>query len=358
MRALKLFDAVGLLGWLRVLEPVDAWASFSASQLHVPRMGGALLPASQELDTIAQIMPQLIVALAVDLPFFILLMIFIASIGGHGCHRAADRCLWDDCRACAVPWISPAEPPAPDFPKSGDICNSSSTVFPDLTGSGRPVQGGDFWDGGSGPSTRSRDVPPHQTRYWHGMSAQAGAILVQAVVVATVVIGVFRIDAAAMTIGALSACTLLANRALMPVSVLMSLGFRLMQGIEAIAPVAPLMHARPEAAGDQHNAPGNLVRGKIDLHRVSPAISRRDAACLARGFALVPRRRAGRHHRQGGMREIDHVSGSWRGSWIQRMARSRSMTAISGTLIPCAFGEPSGTCRRIPNCLISPCTKT
>ncbi|OYU48930.1 MAG: hypothetical protein CFE31_10920 [Rhizobiales bacterium PAR1] len=263
---LKLFDAVGLSAAFDLQGRLASRLLF-APPGNLPRAAGAILPGSQELEALAQIAPQLIVSLVVDVPFFVLLMIFIGAIGGP---------------IVLAPIIGVAALVAAHALAHHMAHRSHATQ---LTEARRQIQvlldsiGGIERIRATGAGRRFLSVweqifdragfAAHQNRYWHGLSAQISAVLVQAVIVAAVVIGVFRIDASGMTIGALSACTLLVNRALMPVSMLTGLVFRLIQGLEAIAQVAPLMNTPAEAGGDGQALPASGIRGKIDLHHVS-----------------------------------------------------------------------------------------
>jgi ATP-binding cassette subfamily C protein LapB len=71
-----------------------------------------------------------------------------------------------------------------------------------------------------------------------------------------------------MTVGALSAAILLVNRAMMPVSLLVGLIFRMRQGLKSAAPLAGLMTAPVEAGADRA-ASGARITGRLDFARVS-----------------------------------------------------------------------------------------
>ncbi len=262
---LKLFDAVGQSASLSLQGRLMGRLLFGRLG-DVPRAPGAIMPPAQEMDQLAQAGPQLAVALLCDLPFFLLLMILIASIAGPValvpligtmgmvalhvvCHRLAE---------------------ASHGAQSGFLKRQTQALIEGVAAQERirlTGAGGRFftrWE----RAADEAGFASHQMRYWHGIAAQGSAVLVQMVVVAAVIIGVFRIEAAAMTIGALSASILLVNRAMMPVSILTGLIFRVMQGLRAAAPLEPLLSAAIEAGADRR-AGGASIAGRIELARVS-----------------------------------------------------------------------------------------
>jgi ATP-binding cassette subfamily C protein LapB len=262
---LKLFDAVSQSAGLSLQGRLVGRLLFARSA-DIPRSPGGLMHPVQELDGLAAAAPQLIVALLVDLPFFLLLLVLLASIAGPvalaplvgtalmlGLHILCHRLAHDGHGA-----------------QSTFMRRQMQTLLESvsaqerirLTGSGPRFLG--KWERAADEAAFAQ----HEQRFWHGLAAQGSAVLVQAVIVAAVIIGVFRIDAAAMTVGALSAAILLVNRAMMPVSLLVGLIFRMRQGLKSAAPLAGLMTAPVEAGADRA-ASGARITGRLDFARVS-----------------------------------------------------------------------------------------
>ena len=78
---LKLFDAAGLSTSLALQGRVMTTLLFGPLRA-VPRTAGTVVQPLQELEALSQLAPQLFVALAVDLPFFVVILVLIGSLGG------------------------------------------------------------------------------------------------------------------------------------------------------------------------------------------------------------------------------------------------------------------------------------
>jgi ATP-binding cassette, subfamily C, bacterial LapB len=262
---LKLFDAVGQ----KTSHALQGQAM--AKLLHAPvsvlpgRSGAAVQPM-QELEQMAMIAPQLIVSLAVDLPFFVFLMVLIGSIGGpivvapvlgslllvllHSlAHIMAHRSA-----LAQGGFVRRLQQYAIDSIATQERIR--------LTGSAPHMLAG--WE----QANDDAGFANHQARYWHGLAAQGSAVIVQLVVVATIVTGVFLIEAAAMTIGALSACILLVNRSMMPVSIATGMSFRMIQILQAAGPLAAILELKAEAGGDQSLAVPDRIAGHVSLQNI------------------------------------------------------------------------------------------
>ena len=263
---LKLFDAAGAAVSLSLQGRLVGRLLFARSA-EIPRSAGAVMQPVHELEGMAQLAPQLLVSLLVDLPFFIIMIVFLASIAGPvalapligtllmvGLH-VLSHAMSHRSQAGHVGFIRRQMQAVIDAVASQERIRATSSASHFL-GS---------WEQAADQATFSA----HKMRYWHGLAAQGSAVIVQAVMVAAIVIGVFRIDASAMTIGALSAAILLVNRAMTPISIVTGQLFRAYQALEAAAAIGPLLSAPVEAGGDLRAASAASIKGRIDLHRVS-----------------------------------------------------------------------------------------
>jgi ATP-binding cassette subfamily C protein LapB len=263
---LKLFDAAGLT-MSAGLQGRVVGRLLGARSADLPSGSGAVIQPLQDLDGMANLAPQLAVSLIVDIPFFLALIVLIGSIAGpialvplagtlllvavHVlCHRLAKR--------------SQGEHGSLQRRTQQLVIDSLSAQerIRVTASAGSMLARWDMACDGAGYAL-------HRTRYWHGIAAQAAAAIVQAVIVGTLVWGVFRIDAAAMTIGALSAAMLLANRAMTPVSIATGLIFRAVQLAEQAAPIGALLAAPLEAGGDRRADGRDAIAGKLDLGAVT-----------------------------------------------------------------------------------------
>lgn len=263
---LRLFDAVGLTSSLAMQGRLVSRLVFARAGA-LPKNAGHVIPAMHELDQAALLAPQLVVALAVDLPFFLLIMLFIAAIGGPVVFAP----LIGMALLVILHIVSHVIARRSHAQQVGESRRQMQHVMDAISGAERirVTSAGETVLAGWEKAADTASFAGHLVRYWQGIAAQGGAVLVQAVIVATVVIGAYRVQDTAMTIGALSAAILLVNRAMMPVSILTSLVFRAIQLGESLAVVAPLMQASVERASDRQATPANPVAGKFDLHRVT-----------------------------------------------------------------------------------------
>ncbi len=78
-----------------------------------------------------------------------------------------------------------------------------------------------------------------------------------------VIMGVYTIGAGAMTVGALTACTMLVGRAMAPIGQLVALWFKMEHLKDSSAPVETLMRLPPEAGGDTSRAPVARARARL-----------------------------------------------------------------------------------------------
>jgi ATP-binding cassette, subfamily C, bacterial LapB len=288
---LKLFDAVGQRT-SHGLQGVAMGKLLYAPVSSLPGRSGAAVQPLQELDHLAMLAPQLIVSLAVDLPFFVFLMVLIGSIGGpiviapiigslllvllHSlAHLMAHR------SALAQGGLTRRL-------QQYAIDSIAAQERIRLTGSAPQMLAG--WE----QAVDDAGFASHQARYWHGLAAQGSAVIVQLVVVVTIVMGVFLIDQAAMTIGALSACILLVNRSMMPVSIATGMTFRMIQILQAAGPLAVILDMTTESGGDQSLAASDDIAVHLSLQQVSfryPGETR--AALNGASFTMKPGEKIG-----------------------------------------------------------------
>ena len=220
-----------------------------------PRTAGPLVQPFPELAASAQITLQFLVGLATDLPFFLVVVVVLAALGGPvalvplvgaallfavyaASHAVSHRAAADETRSAQRQWQMLIE--------SVSAIESIKAAH-----AGTRLMG--EWERRSDDAAYSA----HRPRVINGFSAQAGSFVAQMVVVATVVIGVDQIGRAAMTLGALSASMLLVSRSMTPVASLIGLFFRMRHIRATTRGLAAVMDTPPEhAAVDVAPAPG------------------------------------------------------------------------------------------------------
>lgn len=263
---LKLGDAIGHES-SHVLQARFVRRLLFAHVQKVPQQIGPIMPLIQEMEQSGRLMPQLIASVLIDLPFFIFLMLFIASIGGPVvlaplvatllvviCHVVAH---FMSRRALREAMGAQGK----QVQQVIDMVGSMERLR--ITNIGRSRMAS--WEQVSDEA----GYTGHLTRYWNAMAAQLAAVILQVSIVATLVIGTYRIQDASMTIGALTAAILLVNRSMMPISILAGLVFRAIQNVQALSVLAPFLMEPIEQAGDRARSSRPKIRGKVDLHRVT-----------------------------------------------------------------------------------------
>lgn len=288
---LKLFDAVGQ-------SVAHAMQGRLMSRLlggrldDLPGGSAAMVQPMNDLDAMSHLAPHLLISFLVELPFFVVLVVLIASIAGP----VALAPLIGAILMVALHVLGHHMARASHGQQSGHVRKQQQLVIDGISGAERiRITGaGPFllarWD----VASDAAGFAAHQARYWSGLAAQASGTLVQAVVVASIIIGVYRIDAALMTIGALSASILLVNRAMMPISIATGLLFRALQVLQSAAPVAGLMQAPLEKGGEQRAVAAQDIEGHLEARQLSfsyPGEARQALSEIS--FAIRPGERVG-----------------------------------------------------------------
>jgi ATP-binding cassette subfamily C protein LapB len=110
----------------------------------------------------------------------------------------------------------------------------------------------------------------HTLRSNQNFASHCGAFVMQAVTVLTIAAGAYSVTTSLMTVGALSACMMLASRAIMPIATLMSQGFRLSQLLATTRLVSAFAVSPVEQAGDvSETAAQRPILGKLQMSGVS-----------------------------------------------------------------------------------------
>jgi ATP-binding cassette subfamily C protein LapB len=231
-----------------------------------PRLAGSLAAALQEFDSLARLVPQALLAVAVDLPFFLLMLALLYYIGGA---------------MVLAPLAGLAVVAAANFAayvRSRDDNALSSRIY--------QQRANQLIESLSAIETvKALAAEPQLAQRWEALTDHAAflgfnarhevqlagniaLIAVQASIVMALVIGVYEVQAGTASVGALAAATLLVGRTMAPVGNLVALlvrGLHLMRTTEAIGAIG---RAPVEAAGDRGRAPGRGFTGAIALRNV------------------------------------------------------------------------------------------
>jgi ATP-binding cassette subfamily C protein LapB len=243
---LKLLDAVGLS--ISTSLQARLYSRIVHGRMKdAPSASGGLTSGFREVEGLCHIVPALAVAIAVDIPFFILACFLIYSIGG----LVAVTPLIGAFALAMVHVIGHLGEDAAR--KYSRFTGTQSNVLVETIGALEMVKvnGAERmllrrWE-------RLVDAASHAShlnRLQGSFSSQASIVISQAVTVLALVIGVYEISTGAMTVGALTACTLLIGRLMTPVSQIMSLLHRTHQLASSAQMMQRVLSTPLETAGD------------------------------------------------------------------------------------------------------------
>ena len=231
----------------------------------IPTMGGSLQSGLREIDSVSQLLPNLLVSVLIDLPFFILASILLFALAGP---------------VAIIPWFATLI--ALGFQLVADWRNERVRELTRLS----TTQANLLVEASSGRETiQTLGAEGHLLRRWerltdatayaghasrlHASMAGIGALIIgQGAVILTIIVSVYEIGAGAMTLGALSAATMLIGRMMAPMGQLGTYLHRLRQAHGSVAIVEKILSAKQEGASDP-TAPGRHIAGLVDLRNLS-----------------------------------------------------------------------------------------
>lgn len=258
----------------------------------IPRSSGPILQPMQDLDAFAHSLPHLVTAIAVDIPFFLLLAGLIYAIGGPivlvplvavlvlvalhiACHHFGQRA-----HLAAAMHLRRHSQLIIDMVSLAERIRA--------TGAGWRLIAN--WE----TTADAAGYAAHRNRYWQGIAAQGGVVLIQAAVVATAISGAILVVGGTMTIGALSASILLMNRMLLPMSLLTGLVLRTRQLARSIAPLVALLGQPVERGGDRSRSGMAALAPRIALRNLRFTYPEEQRPSLAEiSLAIAPGERIG-----------------------------------------------------------------
>jgi ATP-binding cassette subfamily C protein LapB len=231
-----------------------------------PRLAGSLAAALQELDSLARLVPQALVAVGVDLPFFVLMLVLLYYIGGAMVLAplaglvlitAANLAAYARSRRDNALSSRIYQQRANQLIESLSAIETVKALAAEPTLTQR-------WEA----LTDNAAFLGHNARHETHFAGNVALIAVQASIVMALVIGVYEVQAGAASVGALAAASLLVGRTMAPVGNLVALmvrGFHLLRTTEAIGAIG---RAPVETAGDKRRAPAAAFAGAIALRNV------------------------------------------------------------------------------------------
>ncbi|MBV6658803.1 MAG: ATP-binding cassette domain-containing protein, partial [Devosiaceae bacterium] len=232
-----------------------------------PRSPGGLSRLAQEIDIITQAVPQLAISVTVDVPFFLLLLILLYSLGGPVVVAPLiGLAILAGIHAYAHIRSRPAIEAAAEFHRmQSNQLVETLVAMPTVKASGAAGDLMRQWERlGDDAGYES-----HRTRLWLSATQSGQLVVTQFVIVLTLMIGAYQVGAGLMTVGALAASTLLVGRSLTPIAQLVGHGVRLLHLEPSADVIARLMDAEQERGGESTAARRKPLSGALELASVT-----------------------------------------------------------------------------------------
>ena len=233
----------------------------------MPRTAGGLSGAIAEFEHLCRIVPQTLIALTIDLPFFLLMLALLAYMGGavviapiigivviaiaHIVSYARSRNI--NAASVNLSWL-----------RTNQMIETLGAIET-IKATNAQNQLLSKWEQRLDAGAYLGFLARHQT----GFASHIAIITVQMTIVLTLIIGVYELQAGGITMGALAASTLLVGRAMAPMGNLVSLfvrGFHIQRSSGALEHI---LETPLEAAGDRQKNYESIFKGQLDLNNVS-----------------------------------------------------------------------------------------
>jgi ATP-binding cassette subfamily C protein LapB len=262
---LKLQDAVALSAQMR-LQTALYRHLLRIRMADAPRHSAGFASAARELDALSHTVPALAVSALVDLPFFLVMVGVLAAIGGPIAFLPVIGAV-----ALGLVHLVGHATEGEDVTRTANLGRRHTGLMVETVDGLDTVKAAGASAGFLHRFERLTDdvgFSGHRVRVLTGFAAQASASVTQILIVAALVFGVVLIGNGAMTIGALTASTMLIARMMGPIIMTVSLGHRVWTIGKAIGPVKQACAAPVEPAGDPAAA-ARPIKGEVALQGVS-----------------------------------------------------------------------------------------
>jgi ATP-binding cassette, subfamily C, bacterial LapB len=239
---------------------------------------GTLMTALRDVEQLALMVPNVIATLLVDIPFFFAFCAVIVMIGGWSVAGPVIGA-----GTLALVGIIAALALKRGSGRLTKLMQARSNLVVDVAGGIETIKAnqaeGQFlrqWDvvadhlGVGGRAVRKLSELPLVT----------STFLVQLVTVLVVVVGVYQLQAGTMTTGALVAVTMLAGRAMVPVTTATGLLTRLYQNITQFSALATILASEPERDVSDPVIARKPIVGAFGLENVAHSYSEDGSPCL------------------------------------------------------------------------------
>ena len=245
---------------------------------HTPRTGGALAQATRDIEAYSQLIPGLFLAVLVDIPFIVFSTAILAGIAG----MIAFVPIGGGLLIALIYLIAHLAGHAKLAPYLALMRQQSGMVIETVDGletiktSGAENVMLNRWERLSDATA----LGSHQSRMANGFAAQAAMTVSQSLTMVVLILGVFEISENLMTVGALTASTMLLGRLVSPITQFIAQGQRLMQMRKTLEPIRAVLNLPLEQTGDRQSLARGDIRGAIQVKNVNFSYPRAHAPSL------------------------------------------------------------------------------
>ncbi len=211
----------------------------NARILSAPQVPGGVLSALRDVEMIAGLVPSAIITLGIDLPFFLFFMVLIYALGGLTVFAVViGGFIIIATGAVANFGLNDASKRGAELAKARS--NMIVDVVEGLTTIKLSLAQGKFLRSWNLLSDHV-SAAGQKARHWSEWPAYLSAFTMQFVTVLVVVIGMYEISAGRLTTGGLIACTMLAGRAMVPLSNAVTIVAKCYQSLSSFAGLSHLL---------------------------------------------------------------------------------------------------------------------
>ena len=245
---------------------------------HTPRTGGALAQATRDIEAYSQLIPGLFLAVLVDIPFIVFSTAILAGIAG----MIAFVPIGGGLLIALIYLIAHLAGHAKLAPYLALMRQQSGMVIETVDGletiktSGAEHVMLNRWERLSDATA----LGSHQSRMANGFAAQAAMTVSQSLTMVVLILGVFEISENLMTVGALTASTMLLGRLVSPITQFIAQGQRLMQMRKTLEPIRAVLNLPLEQTGDRQSLARGDIRGAVQVKNVNFSYPRAHAPSL------------------------------------------------------------------------------
>ena len=245
----------------------------------MPENAGGLAHSTAEFDNISQLVPQILVSLFVDLPFFLIILILLYNLGNAVIIAPILGVMLIFCIHILAYILSrkkAAKASAFAQSKANHLIETIS-LFETIKASAIEDKRLSIWE----KLTDNAAFAGHEERKFSFFSTHSAVIISQMVIVFTLIIGVYQLQSNLISIGGLAACSLLVGRAIAPMSGLFGLIVKAYHYRQTSVVIEQIFNAPLELAGDLSQMNQAHIEGDICFSNVNFAYNEDDGNTLS-----------------------------------------------------------------------------